>query len=242
MNHVKNRLIQVKKLYSVSRFPNRCVDFGIAEQHAVTFAAEQQKVLSHFVLSIHHFYSEVMIKAGLVRADGPTHCGAFDITYMACLPNMVIMAPSDEAKLINMVATTATIDDKPRCFRFPRGNGIGVPLPPNNKVVPIENYRFTTYGLQGRMDTNDTLILACLWPSMQAILQELSLVSGCTGTITAISGAMMIAFYQGPKILKTIMSPDSSNHLLLSQPSDWIIGGLILVVAGVIISKWGVLQ
>nr|GEY36082.1 EamA domain, WAT1-related protein [Tanacetum cinerariifolium] len=62
------------------------------------------------------------------------------------------------------------------------------------------------------------------------------------GTITVISGAMVITFYQGPRILKTIMSPDSSNHLLLSQPSDWIIGGLILVIAGVISSIWGVLQ
>ncbi|CAI9276183.1 unnamed protein product [Lactuca saligna] len=79
-----------------------------------------------------------MDRAGLVGADGPTHCGAFDIAYMACLPNMVVMAPSDEAELINMVATAAAIDDRPSCFRFPRGNGIGVPLPPNNKGVPIE--------------------------------------------------------------------------------------------------------
>ncbi|KAL5124578.1 putative 1-deoxy-D-xylulose-5-phosphate synthase 2, chloroplastic [Glycine soja] len=58
--------------------------------------------------------------AGLVGADGPTHCGAFDITYMACLPHMVVMAPLDEAKLMHMVATVATIDDKPSCFRFPK--------------------------------------------------------------------------------------------------------------------------
>ncbi|PWA46220.1 1-deoxyxylulose 5-phosphate synthase [Artemisia annua] len=76
--------------------------------------------------------------AGLVGADGHTHCGAFDTTYMACLPNMVVMAPSDETELINMVSTTAAIDDRPSCFRFLRGNGIGVPLPPNNKGVPIE--------------------------------------------------------------------------------------------------------
>ncbi|KAL1220575.1 1-deoxy-D-xylulose-5-phosphate synthase [Cardamine amara subsp. amara] len=79
-----------------------------------------------------------MDRAGLVGADGPTHCGAFDVTFMACLPNMIVMAPSDEADLFNMVATAAAIDDRPSCFRYPRGNGIGVVLPPGNKGVPIE--------------------------------------------------------------------------------------------------------
>lgn len=77
-------------------------------------------------------------RAGLVGADGPTHCGAFDITYMACLPNMVVMAPSDEAELLHMVATAAAIDDRPSCFRFPRGCGVGVPLPLDSKGTPLE--------------------------------------------------------------------------------------------------------
>lgn len=79
-----------------------------------------------------------MDRAGLVGADGPTHCGAFDVTFMSCLPNMVVMAPSDEAELMHMVATAAVIDDRPSCFRFPRGNGIGAVLPPNNKGTPLE--------------------------------------------------------------------------------------------------------
>ncbi|KAF3785960.1 1-deoxy-D-xylulose-5-phosphate synthase 1 [Nymphaea thermarum] len=79
-----------------------------------------------------------MDRAGLVGADGPTHCGAFDVTYLACLPNMVVMAPSDEAELFHMVATAAAIDDRPSCFRYPRGNGIGVPLPDGNKGIPLE--------------------------------------------------------------------------------------------------------
>lgn len=79
-----------------------------------------------------------MDRAGLVGADGPTHCGAFDVVYMSCLPNMVVMAPSDEAELMHMVATAAAIDDRPSCFRFPRGNGIGAVLPPNNKGTPLE--------------------------------------------------------------------------------------------------------
>lgn len=81
-----------------------------------------------------------MDRAGLVGADGPTHCGAFDVTFMACLPNMVVMAPSDEAELLHMVATAAAIDDRPSCFRYPRGNGVGVQLPVGNKGIPLEVY------------------------------------------------------------------------------------------------------
>lgn len=77
-------------------------------------------------------------RAGLVGADGPTHCGAFDTTFLACLPNMVVMAPSNETELMHMVATAAAIDDRPSCFRYPRGSGIGSILPPNNKGTPLE--------------------------------------------------------------------------------------------------------
>jgi len=77
-------------------------------------------------------------RAGLVGADGPTHCGAFDVTFMACLPNMVVMAPSDEAELFHMVATAAAIDDRPSCLRYPRANGSGMELPAGNKGIPLE--------------------------------------------------------------------------------------------------------
>lgn len=139
------------------KFPDRCFDVGIAEQHAVTFAAGlATEGLKPFCAIYSSFlqrgYDQVvhdvdlqklpvrfaLDRAGLVGADGPTHCGAFDITYMACLPNMVVMAPSDESELLHMVATAAAIDDRPSCFRFPRGNGIGVALPPNNKGTPLE--------------------------------------------------------------------------------------------------------
>ncbi|XP_076935257.1 putative 1-deoxy-D-xylulose-5-phosphate synthase 2, chloroplastic [Bidens hawaiensis] len=80
----------------------------------------------------------VIDRAGLVGVDGPTHYGTFDTTFMACLPNMVVMAPSCEAELMNMVATAAAIDDRPSCFRFPRSNGIGSSIPPNNKGTPLE--------------------------------------------------------------------------------------------------------
>ncbi|KAK6923260.1 Transketolase, C-terminal domain [Dillenia turbinata] len=143
--------------YFQKRFPDRCFDVGIAEQHAVTFAAGlAAEGLKPFCAIYSSFlqrgYDQVvhdvdlqklpvrfaMDRAGLVGADGPTHCGAFDITYMACLPNMIVMAPSDEAELMHMVATAAAIDDRPSCFRFPRGNGVGAILPPDNKGTPLE--------------------------------------------------------------------------------------------------------
>nr|XP_010938854.1 probable 1-deoxy-D-xylulose-5-phosphate synthase, chloroplastic isoform X3 [Elaeis guineensis] len=143
--------------YFLRRFPTRCFDVGIAEQHAVTFAAglacEGLKPFCAIYSSfLQRAYDQVihdvdlqklpvrfaMDRAGLVGADGPTHCGSFDVTYMACLPNMVVMAPSDEAELFHMVATAAAIDDRPSCFRYPRGNGVGVPLPAGNKGVPLE--------------------------------------------------------------------------------------------------------
>ncbi|KAJ6698733.1 1-DEOXY-D-XYLULOSE-5-PHOSPHATE SYNTHASE 2 CHLOROPLASTIC ISOFORM X1-RELATED [Salix purpurea] len=139
------------------RFPYRCFDVGIAEQHAVTFAAGlATEGLKPFCAIYSSFlqrgYDQVvhdvdlqklpvrfaLDRAGLVGADGPTHCGAFDTTFMASLPNMVVMAPSDETELAHMVATAAAIDDRPSCFRYPRGNGIGSILPSNNKGTPLE--------------------------------------------------------------------------------------------------------
>ncbi|KAJ4956082.1 hypothetical protein NE237_012865 [Protea cynaroides] len=139
------------------RFPTRCFDVGIAEQHAVTFAAglacEGLKPFCAIYSSfLQRAYDQVihdvdlqklpvrfaLDRAGLVGADGPTHSGSFDVTYMACLPNMVVMAPSDEEELFHMVATAAAIDDRPSCFRYPRGNGVGVQLPPGNKGIALE--------------------------------------------------------------------------------------------------------
>ncbi|KAL9667290.1 hypothetical protein QQ045_001641 [Rhodiola kirilowii] len=139
------------------RFPNRCFDVGIAEQHAVTFAAglacEGLKpfcaIYSSFMQraydqAVHDVDLQklpvrfALDRAGLVGADGSTHCGAFNVTCMACLPNMVVMAPSDEAQLMHMVATAAALNDRPSCFRYPRGYGTGSQLPPGNKGIPLE--------------------------------------------------------------------------------------------------------
>jgi 1-deoxy-D-xylulose-5-phosphate synthase len=130
-----------------ARFPERTFDVGIAEQHAVTFAAGlATEGLIPFVAIYSSFlqrgYDQVvhdvslqslpvrfaLDRAGLVGADGATHCGAFDSAYLGTLPNMVLMAPSNEAELCCAVATAAAIDDRPSAFRFPRGTGVGVDL------------------------------------------------------------------------------------------------------------------
>jgi 1-deoxy-D-xylulose-5-phosphate synthase len=169
--------------YFHNRFPDRCFDVGIAEQHAVTFAAGLAcEGLKPFCAVYSSFlqrgYDQVvhdvdlqrlpvrfaLDRAGLVGADGPTHCGAFDVTYMACLPNMVVMAPADEAELMHMVATAAAIDDRPSCFRFPRGNGIGAVLPPGNKGVPLEvgKGRVLVGGTRVALLGYGTMVQACM--------------------------------------------------------------------------------
>jgi 1-deoxy-D-xylulose-5-phosphate synthase len=137
------------------RFPTRCFDVGIAEQHAVTFAAGlAAEGFRPFAVIYSTFlqraYDQVvhdvaiqrlpvrfaLDRAGLVGADGPTHAGAFDVAYLGCLPGFVIMAAADEADLVHMVATAAAIDDRPSAVRYPRGEGIGVPLPAEG--IPLE--------------------------------------------------------------------------------------------------------
>ena len=137
------------------RFADRCFDVGIAEQHAVTFAAGLaaegfKPFAAIYSTFLQRAYDQVVHdvaiqslpvrfaidRAGLVGADGPTHAGAFDVTYLATLPNMVVMAAADEAELVHMIATAAAIDDRPSAFRYPRGEGTGVALP--DKGVPLE--------------------------------------------------------------------------------------------------------
>ena len=136
-------------------FPNRCFDVGIAEQHAVTFcgglAAEGFKPFAAIYSTfLQRAYDQVVHdiaiqrlpvrfaidRAGLVGADGPTHAGAFDVAYLGCLPGFVLMAAADEAELVHMVATQVAIDDRPSALRYPRGEGLGVPMP--EEGVPLE--------------------------------------------------------------------------------------------------------
>jgi 1-deoxy-D-xylulose-5-phosphate synthase len=146
-------------------FPARTFDVAIAEQHAVTFAAglacEGYKpfcaLYSTFLqrgydqivhdVAIQHLPVRFAIdRAGLVGADGPTHAGAFDIAYLACLPGMMIMAPADEAELMHMVATAAAYDVGPSAFRYPRGEGLGVELPMRGEILDIGKGRIIREG------------------------------------------------------------------------------------------------
>jgi len=136
-------------------FPSRCFDVGIAEQHAVTFAAGlaaggYKPFAAIYSTFLQRAYDQVVHdvaiqslpvrfaidRAGLVGADGPTHAGSFDIAYLGCLPGFVVMAAADEADLVHMVATAAAIDDRPSAVRFPRGEGIGVTMP--EAGIPLE--------------------------------------------------------------------------------------------------------
>ncbi len=136
-------------------FPDRCFDVGIAEQHGVTFCAGMaasgfkpfaaiystflQRAYDQVVhdVALQHLPVRFAIdRAGLVGADGPTHAGSYDITYLATLPGFVVMAAADEAELVHMVATAAVIDDRPSAFRYPRGEGVGVDMP--EAGVPLD--------------------------------------------------------------------------------------------------------
>jgi len=138
------------------KFPNRMFDVGIAEQHAVTFAAGlategYKPYASIYSTFLQRAYDQVVHdvaiqslpvrfaidRAGLVGADGPTHAGSFDITYLATLPNFIVMAASDEAELVKMINTSVEINDKPCAFRYPRGNGTGALLPDISEKIQI---------------------------------------------------------------------------------------------------------
>ena len=147
------------------KFPERMFDVGIAEQHGVTFAAglatEGYKPFAAIYSTfLQRAYAQVVHdvaiqslpvrfaidRAGLVGADGPTHAGSFDITYLSTLPNFVVMAASDEAELVRMINTSVNINDRPSAFRYPRGNGTGVNLPDIKEILEIGKGKIITHG------------------------------------------------------------------------------------------------
>ena len=158
-------------------FPNRCFDVGIAEQHAVTFcgglATEGFKPFATIYSTfLQRAYDQVVHdiaiqrlpvrfaidRAGLVGADGPTHAGAFDIAYLGCLPGFVLMAAADEAELVHMVATQVAINDGPSALRYPRGEGLGVPMPAQGLPLEIgkgrvlrEGHKVALFSYGGRL-------------------------------------------------------------------------------------------
>jgi len=180
-------------------FPERMFDVGIAEQHAVTFAAglaaEGYKPFATIYSTfLQRAYDQVvhdvaiqrlpvrfaMDRAGLVGADGPTHAGAFDLAYLGCLPGFVIMAAADEAELVHMVATAAAIDDRPSALRYPRGEGIGVPLPEEGVPLAIGKGRIMREGSR--------VALLSLGGRLQECLKAADLLSG-RGLSTTVADA-----------------------------------------------------
>jgi 1-deoxy-D-xylulose-5-phosphate synthase len=162
-------------------FPDRTFDVGIAEQHAVTFAAglatEGYKPFATIYSTfLQRAYDQVvhdvaiqrlpvrfaLDRAGLVGADGPTHAGSFDVSYLGCLPGFVIMAAADEAELVHMVATAAAIDDRPSALRYPRGDGVGVDMPEIGVPLEIGKGRIMREGSSVALLSFGTRLAHCL--------------------------------------------------------------------------------
>ena len=149
------------------KFPKRMFDVGIAEQHAVTFAAglsteNYKPYVAIYSTFLQRAYDQVVHdvaiqslpvrfaidRAGLVGADGSTHAGSFDITYLSTLPNFIVMAPSDESEFIKMINTSVHINDKPSAIRYPRGTGVGLELPSIDETLEIGKGRVIQKGKQ----------------------------------------------------------------------------------------------
>ena len=164
-----------------TRFPNRVFDVGIAEQHAVTFAAGlategMRPFCALYSTFLQRGYDQLVHdvaiqnlpvrfaidRAGLVGNDGATHAGVYDIAYLSCLPNMVIMCPSDEAELLHMVATAAAHDHGPSAVRSPRGEGVGVDLPDAGEILPIGRGRLVREGTGTALLSLGTRLTPCL--------------------------------------------------------------------------------
>ncbi len=163
------------------KFPNRCFDVGIAEQHAVTFAAGlategYKPFCAIYSTFLQRAYDQVvhdvavqnlpvrfaMDRAGFVGADGATHQGTFDLAYLSCLPNMVIMAAADEAELMHMVATAAAHNTGPIAVRYPRGEGTGVELPERGTPIEIGQGRVIREGSKVALLSLGTRLAECL--------------------------------------------------------------------------------
>ena len=163
------------------KFPDRMYDVGIAEQHAVTFSGGlstqgYKPFAAIYSTFLQRAYDQVVHdiaiqslpvrfaidRAGLVGADGPTHAGSFDITYLSTLPNFVVMAASDESELVKMINTAVHINDRPSAFRYPRGNGTGVELPNDEEKLIIGKGKFIKEGKQVALVNFGARLQECL--------------------------------------------------------------------------------
>ena len=220
-----------------ARFPDRCFDVGIAEQHAVTFAAGLaaegfKPFAAIYATFLQRAYDQVVHdvavqrlpvrfavdRAGLVGADGPTHAGCFDLGFLSSLPGFVVMAPSDEAELARMVATTAAIDDGPSAFRYPRGEGVGVPVPVRPEPLEIGRGRVVREG--------GSVALLCLGTKLRECLAAADQLEG-RGLATTVADARFA------KPLDTdLLRQLATNHEVLVTIEEGAAGGFAAHVLG----------
>ena len=212
------------------KFPDRTFDVGIAEQHAVTFAAGlategYKPYAAIYSTFLQRAYDQVVHdvalqslpvrfaidRAGLVGADGPTHAGSFDITYLSTLPNFVVMAASDEAELVKMINTSVEINDRPSAFRYPRGNGIGVELPSIKEKLIIGKARIIKEGKKVALLNFGTRLEECKKASKQLSLKGID----CT---------IIDARFAKPLDEKLIMEV-ATNHEVLITIEEGSVGG-----------------
>ena len=212
------------------KFPDRTFDVGIAEQHAVTFAAGlategYKPYAAIYSTFLQRAYDQVVHdvalqslpvrfaidRAGLVGADGPTHAGSFDITYLSTLPNFVVMAASDEAELVKMINTSVNINDRPSAFRYPRGNGVGIELPSIKETLEIGKGRIIKEGKKAAIINFGTRLDECVKASEKLFIKGID----CT---------IIDARFAKPLDEKLIMEV-ATNHEVLITIEEGSIGG-----------------
>jgi 1-deoxy-D-xylulose-5-phosphate synthase len=227
-------------------FPERAFDVGIAEQHAVTFAAGLatqgfKPFCAIYSTFLQRAYDQVvhdvaiqrlpvrfaLDRAGLVGADGPTHAGSFDVAYLGCLPGFVIMAAADEVELANIVATAAQIDDRPSAFRYPRGDGVGLPLPDQGIPLEIGKGRIVREGSTIALLSFGARLSECMKAAEMLAAQGLS---------TTIADARFAKPLDSDLILRL-----AHNHELLITIEEGAIGGFSAQVLQ-LLSDRGVLE
>ena len=204
------------------KFPDRTFDVGIAEQHAVTFAAGlategYKPYAAIYSTFLQRAYDQVVHdvalqslpvrfaidRAGLVGADGPTHAGSFDITYLSTLPNFIVMAASDESELVKMINTSVNINDCPSAFRYPRGNGIGIELPSIKETLEIGKGRVIKEGKKVALINFGTRLEECKNASDKLLKKGID----CT---------IIDARFAKPLDEKLIMEAASSHDVLIT--------------------------
>ncbi len=212
------------------QFPDRMFDVGIAEQHAVTFAGGlategYKPFVAIYSTFLQRAYDQVVHdiavqnlpvrfaidRAGYVGADGCTHQGAFDVAYLSCLPNFVVMAAADEAELVHMVATAAAHNNGPVAFRYPRGEGVGLALPAKGEVLPIGKGRIVREGTSVALLSLGTRLADCLKAADELAARGLS---------TTVADARFVK----PLDLELVMQL-ADNHDLLVTVEEGAQGG-----------------